>query len=77
MQKVRTFGSSAQPYACECCGRITRPVDESAEFRLCSPCYELALLENQHSDEGHEGDIHTCAVCGPDVAEQLRKGGRL
>jgi hypothetical protein len=56
---------------------MTRPVDESATFSLCSPCYELALLENQHSDDGHEGDIHTCAVCGPDVAEQLRKGGRL
>lgn len=50
-----------QPLRCMECRRLC--TDESTEAGLCRDCYERAVLEDEHSDYGHETPVANCPVC--------------
>lgn len=46
------------------------PRDEACSNEMCAECYELAMWENTHSDEGHDADNvdPECPHCTAEVA---------
>ena len=66
---MRHFAKRSASYTCESCGKLTRETGYSeSSCRLCKRCYVIASYENQHSDEGHDGPIESCAECLADIA---------
>lgn len=69
--KAGTFnrGGNNGTAVCAECGRRRQRANMANEM-CCVDCYEIAGLENEHYDGGHEDAIVTdCPMCKEDAAE--------
>lgn len=64
MVRVSKFQKGSGTYKCSWCGKQTRETgDGESSVEMCSLCYEIAGVENMHSDDGHEGMMYECSEC--------------
>lgn len=71
--KNSLFAKGSGVYVCRLCGKHTRQTDpDSAAIELCGLCYEVAGIENQHSDDGHKGLIRDCEICLAEMTPKAR-----
>lgn len=67
MKQVNRFKKGSGMFACRICKKNTRAVQcgSAASILLCQDCYDRAGMENEHSDDGHEGEFENCPICFP------------
>lgn len=71
MKKYNRIARGSGVYPCVYCGKQTRETGEGeSDCKLCAHCYLIAGLENQHSDDGHNGDFADCPLCNPPKKRQ-------
>ena len=60
-------------YTCDDCGKATRETGYGESgVGLCKACYVWAGFENEHDDQGHDGDLTECAECMAKINDRLR-----
>lgn len=70
MNDNRRFKRGSGVYTCHRCTKQTRDTGKGeAQFDLCADCFEIESMENQHSDDGHEGDLSDCQECKDQMTE--------
>ena len=70
----RKFRSGSGVYRCVVCKKQTRETgDNESSVEMCADCYEWESMENQHSDDGHEGAMNECAEC----MDQMRRPANI
>lgn len=59
------FARGSGCYTCSSCGKKTRSTGrgDNENCGVCVKCFDNGGLENQHSDEGHAGDVASCPLC--------------
>lgn len=73
MSDNRRFQVGSGVYTCYRCTRQTRDTGKGeAQFDLCADCFEIEGMENQHSDDDHDGDLADCEEC----KRQMTPSGR-
>lgn len=71
--KNNRFARGTGMYVCAVCKKQTRQTDpDSAGVGLCGLCYEVAGIENQHSDMGHECKLQECEECLSDLNDKAK-----
>ena len=75
MNKISKFQNRSAVYKCASCGKQTRETgDGESSVEMCAACYEIAGMENQHSDEGHKGDLENCQECKEQMSQKSIDG---
>ena len=61
------FSRFVQPFKCAACGKLTTGPQGVPGAEVCGPCYDVAGIENEHSDTGgkHYGNAPDpdCPLC--------------
>jgi cell division protein FtsL len=69
-------------YKCAACHKLTRQTSRSghASAGLCEPCFDLASIQNEHSDEcggAFDATILQCPVHGAEAKALVEQGAYL
>lgn len=73
MKDNRRIQKGSGVYTCIDCKEQTRETGEGeSQFDLCAACYEIAGMENQHSDDGHAGELNACSECQRQMTPKAR-----
>lgn len=67
VKQISKFQKGSGVFVCRICNRSTRAVQcgSAALIELCQSCYDVEGERNQHSDDGHEGELEECKICRP------------
>jgi len=68
------FSLADGTYRCIECGALTRNTGRGeGGTGLCWACCHSIMLENQHSDDGHDEPVDGCPVCEDDARQAVIK----
>lgn len=68
------FQRGSGVYTCRRCKKQTRDTQTGeAQHQLCANCYEIESYENQHNDDGHDGELVDCEDCKSQMNNNARK----
>lgn len=63
--------TTRKPTNCTDCNKSPRGNRSPEHDDLCVRCFDLAALENEHQDGGHDDEANAdCPMCDPDARKQ-------